>query len=155
MYKTKYLFTSSAGGHYAQLKSLINKINVDDYLVLTERTKIKQKSSNKIKFLLYGSTDEFHYILKLIYNFIKSLIIFIKYRPRYIISTGVHSTIPIIIIGKIFGSKIIYIESYAKVYTGTRTGKFIYKYKLYDYFFVQWKELLAVYPKAIYGGSIY
>ena len=57
------------------------------------------------------------------------------------------------IIGKIFGSKIIYIETFANRNTKTATGKIIYKFA--DLFIVQWKEMLELYPKAKLGGSIY
>ena len=56
-------------------------------------------------------------------------------------------------IGKIFGSKIIYIETFANRNTKTATGKLIYK--IADLFIVQWKEMLKLYPKAVLGGSIY
>ena len=57
------------------------------------------------------------------------------------------------IIGKIFGSKIIYIETFANRNKKTATGRLIYK--IADLFIVQWEEMLKLYPKAIYGGSIY
>jgi len=56
-------------------------------------------------------------------------------------------------LGKIFGSKIIYIETIANVNKKTATGKLIYP--IADLFIVQWKEMLEVYPRAVYGGSIY
>lgn len=155
MINKKILFTSSAGGHYAQLIGLIRKLDVTDYLVLTEKTKVISKDTDNTVYLFYGSTNEKLYFVKLIINFFKSFAIFLKFRPDFVISTGVHSTIPIMIISKLFNVKVIYIESFAKVYTGTRTGLFVYKHKLYDYFIVQWSELLEVYPKAIYGGSLY
>ena len=42
-------------------------------------------------------------------------------RPDYIISTGAAFALPMFIIGKLYGSKLIYIESRAKVYTPTKT----------------------------------
>ena len=57
------------------------------------------------------------------------------------------------IMGKIFGSKIIYIETFANRNKKTATGKLIYK--IADLFIVQWEEMLELYPKAVYGGSIY
>ncbi len=56
-------------------------------------------------------------------------------------------------LAKLFGKKLIYIESFARVYDGSKTGKLLYKYA--DLFIVQWESLKEVYPKAIYGGSIY
>jgi uncharacterized protein Veg len=47
----------------------------------------------------------------------------------------------------------IYIESFARMKTLNKSGKFLYKYA--DLFIVQWEELLKCYPKAVYGGWIY
>ena len=84
---------------------------------------------------------------------IKSLYIFIRVRPNYVITTGTMIVIPMAIIAKIFKRKLIYIETFARINDGTKTGKLLYKYA--DLFIVQWIELLKIYPKAIYGGSIY
>ena len=54
---------------------------------------------------------------------------------------------------KIAGKRLIYIESFAKVTSATLTGKLLYKFA--DQFYVQWKSMLKVYPKAIYLGGIY
>ena len=57
------------------------------------------------------------------------------------------------VLGKILGSKIIYIETFANRNTKTATGKLIYRFA--DLFIVQWEEMLELYPKAVLGGSIY
>lgn len=59
--------------------------------------------------------------------------------------------IPLCLIAKLFGKKLIYIESFAKVSSPTETGRFLYKFA--DRFYVQWKPMLQFYPKAIYLGA--
>ena len=54
---------------------------------------------------------------------------------------------------KIAGKKLVYIESFAKVTSPTKTGKLMYK--IADQFYVQWKSMLTIYPGAIYLGGIY
>ena len=61
--------------------------------------------------------------------------------------------IPISVIAKKFGKKLIYIESFAKINDPTKTGQFLYKYA--DQFYVQWEGMLEFYPDAIYLGGIY
>ena len=56
-------------------------------------------------------------------------------------------------IGKIFGSKIIYIETFANSESRSQAGRLIYKFA--DLFIVQWEGMLKLYPKATYGGWIY
>ena len=76
-----------------------------------------------------------------------------KLRPKVIVTTGTHTAGPMCYLGKIFGSKIIYIETYANRNKKTATGRLIYL--IADLFIVQWEEMLKLYPKAVYGGSIY
>lgn len=153
----KVLFISSTGGHLnelLQLKSLFEKY--DSYLI-TEKTKsnISLKSKyNHVNFLVYGSKDHlFTYIFKFAYNCIKSLILFIKIRPKVIVTTGTHTAVPMCYIGKMFRRKIIFIETFANSKTKTLAGKMIYP--IANTFIVQWEEMLKLYPKAIYGGWIY
>ena len=79
--------------------------------------------------------------------------IYMKEKPDVVICTGVLAMIPICLISKIMGKKLVYIESFAKVTSPTETGKLLYKFA--DQFYVQWKPMLEVYPKAIYLGGIY
>jgi len=56
-------------------------------------------------------------------------------------------------IAKIFGAKVIFIETFANMKTRTVAGNLIYKFA--DLFIVQWESMLEVYPKAVYGGWIF
>lgn len=154
MNKRKILFCSSAGGHYTellQLKSLIKEYNG---VIVTEKTAISQNSDFHTEFLPYGSRNEgWKYYPKFFYVFVLSVLYFMKHNPAAIISTGVHSTLPICMVAKLFQRKVIYIETIAVVESPTLTGKIMYK--IADEFYVQWEELLEVYPKAIYGGVLF
>ena len=83
----------------------------------------------------------------------KTIYLYFKIRPNVIVTTGTHTAGPMCILGKIFGSKIIYIETFANRNKKTATGKLLYP--IADLFIVQWEEMLKLYPKAVYGGSIY
>lgn len=153
----KVLFISSTGGHLNELLQLkpIFK-NYDSYLI-TEKTKstigLKYKFNN-VNYLVYGTKDhKFSYIFKFLYNCIKSLVLYIKIRPKVIVTTGTHTAVPMCYIGKIFRSKIIFIETFANSKSKTMAGKLVYP--IADTFIVQWKSMLKLYPKAIYGGWIY
>ena len=122
--------------------------------VVTERTKYKAiKNINKVYYLFQVNRHEIIWIFKLLLNAIISMYIFIMERPDVVISTGALSTIPMCILAKAFRKKIIFIESFAKISSPTLTGKLIYKFA--DEFYVQWEEMLNIYPKAIYKGGIY
>ena len=89
----------------------------------------------------------------MIFNTIRSLSIYIKEKPQIIICTGALSTVPFCLLSKLFNSKLIYIESFAKVYTGSLTGRMMYLFA--DEFYVQWEEMLEIYPKAKFKGGVY
>ncbi len=153
------IFTSSAGGHNTQLNLLMRKIKLEgyNYIKVTERVKYRLKETYKTKYLIYGSrAEKFIYPLKLFINIILTMRIYAKTRPQYIISTGVHSTIPLMIVGIAYRrTQTIYVESFAKTHTPTMTGSFVYKHNLADLFLVQWPDMLDVFPNAVYGGGVY
>ena len=157
MKNKKVLFISSTGGHLDELLQLKELFKKYDSYIITEKTKstvdLKSKYS-KVNYLVYGSKDHFiTYIFKFIYNVFKSLILFIKIRPKVIVTTGTHTAVPMCYIGKLFFTKVIYIETIANSKTKTLSGKLVYP--IADTFIVQWESMLKLYPKAIYGGWIY
>lgn len=154
----KVLFISSTGGHLTELMRLEKLFSDYDFRIITEKTPsasyLEKKYKNKLNYLFYGTKDHLLvYPWKLLANCFKSLYYYFRFRPEYIITTGAHTAGPICCIGKLFGSKIIYIESFANIYTKTITGRLIYHFA--DLFIVQWKSMLKLYPKATYGGWIY
>lgn len=150
----KVLFCSSAGGHYTELLQLETLIKKYNGVVITEKTQISAETKFPTKYLPYSSRNEgFKYIFKYFYVCLLSVVYFIQVRPKVIISTGVHSTIPLCLLGWLFRRKVIYIETVAVVNTPTMTGKFMHK--IASEFYVQWEELLEVYPNAIHGGILF
>ena len=154
----KVLFISSTGGHFNELMQLESMFEKYDYHIITEKTKtskhLKKKYRDKIDFLIYGTKSHpLTYPFKLIANFFKSAYFYLKVHPDYIITTGTHTAGPICCIGKIMGSRIIYIETFANIHTKTATGKLLYP--ISDLFIVQWKDMTKLYKDAKYGGWIY
>ena len=155
----KVLFISSTGGHLSELLQLKGMFKNCDYYIVTEKTKsnlwLKDKYKSKVSYLVYGTKDYqlILYPFKLLYNSFKSLFIYLKVHPDYIITTGTHTAGPMFLIGKIFGSRVIYIETFANITSKTITGSLLYP--VADRFIVQWSNMKKIYPKAIDGGWIY
>ena len=154
----KVLFISSTGGHFNELMQLESMFEKYDYHIITEKTKtskhLKKKYRDKIDFLIYGTKSHpLTYPFKLIANCFKSAYFYLKVHPDYIITTGVHTAGPMCLLGKIFGSRVIYIETFANMVTKTVTGRLLYPFS--DCFIVQWSSMKELYPKAIDGGWIY
>lgn len=154
----KVMFISSTGGHLSEMLQLKDMFEKYDYHIVTEKTKstigLKDKYPGKVDYLVYGTKHNLlKYIFKFSFNILKSLYLFLKIRPKFIITTGTHTAVPMCFIAKMFGSKVIFIETFANSTTKTESGKIVYK--IADLFIVQWESMLELYPKAVYGGWIY
>ena len=153
----RVLFISSKGGHFSELMKFEPLFKKYKVTIVTEAPLNKKKFKKKyekynIHFLLRCSNFKIVNVFKIFIDCFISLYYFIRFRPKYIVTTGAFAAGPISCIGKIFRSKIIFIETMANINTPTVTGRIIYKFA--DLFIVQWESMLEVYPKAVYGGWI-
>lgn len=148
--KTKICLISSSGGHYEQIKKLSVLEKNHNLFWVTEKTEYQSHANYYL--LQTGSKDKL-YLFKMIWNSLKSIYIYFKEKPDVVITTGTMIVIPLSLFSKLLGKELIYIETFARVYDGTKTGKLMYRYA--DLFIVQWESLKNIYPDAVYGGSIY
>ncbi|AEP00095.1 PssD/Cps14F family polysaccharide biosynthesis glycosyltransferase [Heyndrickxia coagulans] len=149
-------FISSTGGHLAQLKVLMKDFKNEQIALITEKNETtKFRNQNyKIFYLKQQERSNMFFPIIFLVNVILSFFYLLKLRPRFIISTGAGAVIPFCILGKLLGSKLIYIESFAKISSPTLTGKILYYFA--DKFYVQWEELLNYYhKKAEFKGRLY
>lgn len=151
---TKICFAASSGGHFEQLLMLKPLMEKYDSFIITESTRYQTKSEiGKTYYLRQVNRKEKSFLFWMAIIFFRSLKIYMMEKPDVVICTGVLATIPICLIAKLARKHLIYIESFAKVTSATETGKLMYR--LADQFYVQWKTMLDIYPKAIYLGGIY
>ena len=155
----KIVFISSTGGHLTELLQLRAMFPRCDYHIITEKTAANESlktefGKDRVSLLVYGTKSHlFSYLFKFAWNCIKSLYLFLKLQPDYIITTGTHTAVPMCKIAHHFGKKVIWIETFANATTPTMAGKMIYP--IADLFIVQWESMLKVYPNAVYGGWIF
>lgn len=154
MKQMKIVFAASSGGHFEQLMMLKPLMEKYDSILVTEKTEYGAgKLDVKTYYVKQINRKEAMFVPKFMVNTWKALVILVKERPKVMITTGVLAIIPLALLMKLFGGKLIYIESFAKVTTKTLSGKLLYKFA--DQFYVQWEEMLELYPNAIYKGGIY
>ena len=150
----KICFAASSGGHFEQILMLRPLMEEYDSFIITEKPNYQTDiNDKKTYFLKQVNRKEVLFPLIMLHNAFISLSVFFKEKPDVVISTGVLATIPICLIGKLFGKKLIYIESFAKIDSPTMTGKLLYHFA--DQFYVQWEPMKKIYPNAIYVGGIY
>ena len=152
----KVMFISSVGGHLTQIIQLKPLFDEYDYVLVTEKTDITKDMDKdyKIEYLVYGSRFYiFTYIFKFLFNVLKSIYLFFKYKPEVIVTIGTHTAVPMCYIAWVFRRKIIFIESFAKQQSPTLSGRLVYP--IATTFVVQWESMLKHYPKAECWGWIY
>lgn len=156
----RVLAVLGSGGHTAETLKLIDllgdrfeyvyTVGIGDNLSVS-----KIRIMGKV-FFVHRARDHgdglFTTTLKVIRLFFESFLVLISARPDVVLSTGPGLAVPISILGKIFGKKVIFVESCSRVYRGSAAGGILYHFA--NLFFIQWPELKRVYPKAIYAGRL-
>jgi len=139
----------SAGGHLTEATIATASLQYPKYFVTYKLPHIQETlKSQEVYFISNPHT----YLYKYPKNFFQSIWLYLKKRPAFILSTGSGMAIATCLIGKIFGSKIIFVENGSRVNLPSSTGKLLYRFS--DLFIVQWEPLLKYYPKAVYGGLL-
>lgn len=152
--KLKICLASSSGGHFEQLIMLKPLIEKYDGYIVTEKIGYNIKvGAVPVKYVMSINRTDKLFLLKFFCNIFKSFFIIIGNKPDFIISTGALAAVPLMMWTKIFGGKVIYIESFAKINSPNLSGKIAYKFA--DQFYVQWESMKKFYPNAIYKGGIY
>ncbi|KNZ42037.1 hypothetical protein AKG39_08885 [Acetobacterium bakii] len=146
----KICFISSSGGHFEQLKMLSPLAQNHDVFWVTENSDYDVPTDY---FLRQTRPSHIKNLGIMFLNTLSSIRIWAREKPDYVITTGTLVALPMAFLAKLFGKKLIYIETFARVYDGSRAGKLMYKFA--DLFIVQWETLKSIYPDAVYGGSIY
>jgi len=147
----KICFACSKGGHYSQMKRLIKKIDEIDGLKESETFFLTFSRGNPEQ-NEYCVEDPERNPLKVIKTFFQTIKILSKEKPDVIISTGAGVAIPACYIGRLFGSKIIFIESYSRVTKPSLSGRLAKP--ISNLFFVQWPQLKEKYRNSIYAGRL-
>ena len=156
----KILIVLGGGGHTSQMLKLVTLLEGRfefEYVVARQDSFSEKKiriPGNIIRINRTRNIKEnlFSAILKQIVGCFEAFFIISKSDAKAIIACGPHVAAPMCFICKLLGKKIIFLESWSRIYTKSDTGRFIYSFA--DLFFVQWPEMLKLYPKAVYAGRL-
>lgn len=142
----------SPGGHLTQALALAENLKKPDIEIFFVTSNLGKFRTSDLKWKFNHVMNPSRNLLKFVILAFQALIICIKKNPDVMISTGSNVPIPFFILGKLFGKKLIYIESISRVSKPSLSGKILYRFS--DLFFVQWKEMQKFYPNAIYAGRL-
>jgi beta-1,4-N-acetylglucosaminyltransferase len=153
-------FICSSGGHLTQALGTIEAFNGQDvFLVVHNFPNLREIQLEKVRRIyrlriVFGYSSWVAVCLTMFLNLFQFIRIFWSEKPSILFSTGAEIAVPAFYIGKIiFRTKLIFLESLARVKDFSLTGKLVYP--IADLFLVQWPELLDKNrPKAVYGGRL-
>ncbi len=147
----KVCLVCSAGGHLSELMQLKKFYSGYEHFYLTFRRPDSEGLAEKEN--VFFVSDPARNPLKFVLNFFQSLKIFLTEKPDVIISTGAGVALGEIFTAKLFRKKIVFVESFCRISSPSVTARIVYPFA--DLFFVQWKQNLRFFPKAIYAGSVF
>ena len=147
-HRLEVMYLSSCGGHLVQLLKISAAIRSESCVfVVNDRTDLDKQMVGKTIVITHATRN-----LKQFINLYEAIVLIAKYRPKVLISTGAAPAVPFSIIGKLFGTKIIFVESFSRVVAPSLTGRLMYH--IADDFYIQWPKLLEVFPRAKFFGSL-
>jgi beta-1,4-N-acetylglucosaminyltransferase len=139
------LLVCSSGGHFKGLQQLRPFWENQERVWVTFRTATTEAELvEENVFWAYSPTN------RNFPNFCKNLILALKLirknKPDVIISTGAGVAVPFLILGKLLGSKTVFIESVTRVNTLSLSAKLVLPFL--SVLYVQWPQLQVRYPQA-------
>lgn len=145
----------SSGGHLVEIELLKASYQDFPHFLITQKTDNTKNIPNAHFLSIYISNRNVLRTIKWFFQNIGEAYHIIKeQRPTVLISTGGGDlAIPVFIVGKLMGVKLVYIEHIGRFSQPSSVGKILYW--ISDRFFVQSKPLLRCYgKKAEYHGAV-
>lgn len=149
--KLRVCLVSSAGGHTSQLLEVADSWKGNDVCWVTTSDVIKEKLSKYGKVYVVGECNR-EQLWRVFVVLMRCMRIVFRERPDIVISTGAASGCMVCFLSKLFGAKIVWIDSITNVYRLSLSGRLVRR--IADLFLVQWPELAEKYNNVEYAGSL-
>lgn len=147
----KMCITASAGGHLSQLLSLSPVWGGYEVICVSTGRMVKEKLETIGKTYIVGECNREHPIQTMGVLF-KCLRIIVKERPDVVFSTGAAAGFLMCFLGKLFGAKVIWMDSIANASKLSMSGRMIRPFA--DIILSQWPDVAAKYPNVEYTGEV-
>lgn len=142
------LYLSSCGGHLVQILEIAKHFQEYKFhFIVNDRTDLNEIMIGRTTYITHAERN----LLQII-NIFEAIHLIMKYKPKVLISTGSSPAVWFGLIGKLFGVKVLYIESISRILSPSLTGKIMYyiAHKMY----IQWPYLNKVFPRAKFRGNL-
>lgn len=156
----KVLFVAGSGGHTAQLAILLQELGHryrSELLLESSDRLARERFGRRYKVYtacpLRGKREPWPLTLfRVLANLFQSLVVLLRCNPCCIVTTGPGLAIPICLLGKLAGKKVVVLESWSRTSTRSYLGRVLYPFS--DLFIVQWPGMLRHYARAKYLGRL-
>lgn len=143
--------TASAGGHLTQLLKLSDSWSGYEAFCVTTTEVIRETLRQHGRAYIVGECNHQH-PFRVIKVLLRCIEVVLKEKPKVIISTGAAAGCIMCFLGKLHGSKVIWIDSITNVERISLSGRMV-RY-IADLFLVQWPILVKKYKNVEYVGAI-
>jgi len=147
----KICLAASAGGHLIQLLKLEDSWAGHETLFITTTEVVREKLQKSGRVYVVGECNREH-PLRVILVLMRCINVILHERPDVVISTGAAVGCMVCFLGKLFGAKIIWVDSITNVERISLSGRMV-RY-IADLFLVQWPELVKQYRNVEYVGAV-
>jgi UDP-N-acetylglucosamine:LPS N-acetylglucosamine transferase len=146
------LLVASSGGHLLQL------VQLRDLWAPAERHWVTFDKPDSRSLLANESvTWAYHPTNRSATNLLRNLVLAFRtvraLRPRAVVTTGAGVAVPFCYVGRMFGARVVFIESFSRISEPSLTARLVHP--VAHRFFVQWPELQRYFRKAEYAGAIF
>ena len=139
------MLISSTGGHFRTLVDLKPFWKNKQHCWVTQKSKSTESVLEGEKvYWAFGPTNR--NLKNLVQNFFLAWKVIPQEQPKLIVTTGAGESVPFVIVGKLFGSKVIFIESITRVKELSLSAKLVLP--IINRLYVRWPQLKTKYPKA-------
>lgn len=145
----KICLASSVGGHLQELLQLQSVYGQHPHFyILNDRIALPEAMQGKTYFIRHSERDLLFFV-----NLWESFRILWRERPTHLISTGAGLAVPLGLVARLMGIKVMFIETFCAIHRPSLTGRMLYY--IADRFVYQWPYLSTYYPSAQYAGKIF
>lgn len=147
----KICLAASAGGHLMQLLKVAESWHGYDVFYVSTVPVVAEKLRKRGRTFIVGECNRQHPV-RTFMVMIKCLRIAFKERPDVVVSSGAAAGCVMCFLGKLFGAKVIWIDSITNVERISLSGRMV-RY-IADLFLVQWPDIAMRYRNVEYVGEV-
>ena len=146
------MLVCSSGGHLLQLVALRDAWQgFDRAWVSFDKSDVRSLLAGERVIFAHGPTNRS--VKNLVRNLLLALRLVRQLRPKVIMTTGAGVAVPFAWIGKLWGARVVYVESLTRIEGPSLSCRMIAP--VAKRLYVQWPELAQALPRARYVGNVF